>query len=81
MRDFINKSKDSVMLRHVTEKHINDVTESKFKMRVTETYGDDCLLRQVAEGVKINRTPDDKLINNKSEFNQARLPRTVVTLA
>ena len=48
-----------------------------FKMRVTGTYKDDVLLRQVAEGNAINRK-GGKAMNSKAEWNHQRIPRVVL---
>ena len=44
----------------------------------TGVYGNDAMLRQVAESVKINRVAKGSLINTKKEWNYVRLPRVVL---
>ena len=36
-------------------------------MNVTGLYSNDAMLRQVSEGVRINKVPEDFLINSKNE--------------
>ena len=60
-----NKTKDSVLWRHINEKHENDVTQPQFKMTVTSTHTS-ALDRQIMEAVVINNTPRTKLLNKKN---------------
>ena len=38
-------------------------------MNVTGLYPNDAMLRQISEGVKIDKVPEDSLINSKNEWN------------
>ena len=59
-------SEGSFLTKHQLEKHRG--TEAKFSARVTGTF-QDCLSRQVSEGVFIRRS-DATLMNTKSEWHQ-----------
>ena len=58
----------------------------EFKMSVTGVYGNDAMLRQIAESVRINRVAKGSLIktivtnyvNTKKEWNYIKLPRVVL---
>ena len=58
------------------EKHGKERQE--FKMSVTGVYGNDAMLRQVADSVRINRVVKGSLINTKEEWNYVKLPRVVL---
>ena len=45
-----------------------------YKMSVVGVHGD-ALTRQITEAVKIRSVPDDKLINNKTEWAAPFVPR------
>ena len=55
------------------EKHEKE--QQKFKMSVTGVYGNDAMLRQIAESVRINRVEKRSLINK--EWNYVKLPRVI----
>ena len=46
-------------------------------MKVTDVYGGDATKRQVAEALKIERTPAP--MNRREEFTRCHLPRAVIT--
>ena len=50
----------------------------KFKMSVTGSYSNDAMLRQIFEGVRIDKVPKGSLINSKNEWNYFRVPRAIV---
>ena len=68
-RDYRNKTKHSVLWRHVTACHGDDDTPPEFDMKVTDVRRGDATLRQVTEGVRISNSPAELLINNKSEWH------------
>ena len=72
-----SKSKDSVLWKHIQTKHNEETPPPIFNMRVSGTYKDDALLRQVAEGNAINRK-GGKSMNSKAEWNHQRIPRVVL---
>ena len=43
-------------------------------MAVTGTFRNDAMLRQISEAVQINSMDPEVLINNRAEWNMARLP-------
>ena len=47
-------------------------------MNVTGAFHNDAMLRQITEAVMISKVTETDLINSKSEWNYAHIPRTVV---
>ena len=46
--------------------------------RPAGVYGNDAMLRQIAESVRINRVTKGSLINMKTEWDHIKLPRVVL---
>ena len=66
----------SVLDKHFKERHGGVVTD--FTMNVTGVYGGDCMLRQIAESVKISKEDQRKIINSKTEWNYVNIPRAQI---
>ena len=47
-------------------------------MNITGNYRNDAMLRQISEAVRINNTPCENLINNRTEWNYVQFPRVLV---
>ena len=47
-------------------------------MSVTRFYQNDCMLRQIAEGVLQDNAPEGTLINTKKEWNYIQLPSGII---
>ena len=58
------------------EKHSSEM--QKFEMNVTCSYSNDAMLRQISEGVRIDKVPEGSLMNSKNEWNYFRVPRAMV---
>ena len=71
-----NKSKDSVLHKHVRSIHRHDPPPI-FNMNVTGTYGNDALLRQVAEARAINKN-SSRVMNSRAEWNHQSIPRVII---
>ena len=50
----------------------------KFKMSVTGSYSNDAMLRQIFEGVRIDKVSKGSLINSKNGWYYFRVPRAIV---
>ena len=75
MDDYIKKQECSILLRHATKAHSNNAGERPdYKMSVVGVHSD-ALTRQITEAVMIRAVPDDRLINNKTEWAAPFLPR------
>ena len=73
LNSLANQSDDSVLYRHIKEKHQENSTQTpKFKMTILNTHKT-TLDRQVAEAVLIGRVPHDQLINKKNEWGHAKI--------
>ena len=73
LRDMDSGSTQSVLERHSKEKHHGLVPD--FKMNVTGVYGNDAMMRQISESIRIRK---DGEMNNKKEWNCFNLPRAVI---
>ena len=67
-RDYKNKSKNSVLWRHTSQHHIDDDVPPTYTMRVTSIQQNDATMRQVVEGIQIQKVPADDIINNRTEW-------------
>ena len=67
------QDKDSVLYRHnQQDHHQEETTTTTFKMNVLQSHRS-ALCRQITEAVKIDKTPNDKLINNKAEWGHNKV--------
>ena len=65
------KDEQSVFWRHCKEKHGSEL--QSFRTNVTAVFPKDAMLRQISEGIRIDKTPAHALINNKTEWNSLRV--------
>ena len=70
---------NSPLWRHCMEQHGGE--PQTFLMSVTGSYRNDTMLRQITEAVQINNTDPNERMNDRSEWNMTRVPRTVITTA
>ena len=47
-------------------------------MNVTGLYSNDTMLRQISEGVRMDKVPEDSLMNPKNEWNFFHILRAVI---
>ena len=78
MDEFNKKLEKSVLWKHCRFKHNGQTEGIQFRMNVAGVYHGDPMKRQIAEAVRIQETPPNKLINDKSEYNCIQLPRASV---
>ena len=74
--EYETTSCNTLMWRHSCDRHDGHVPE--FVMNVAGTFHNDAILRQIIEAVMISKFPETELINSKSEWNYAHIPRTVL---
>ena len=67
---------NSPLWRHCVEQH--NGRRQRFSMAITGTFRNDAMLRQITEAVQINNTEPDSLMNNRAEWNMARVPRATI---
>ena len=75
--DLRGKVESSVMWKHCCRKHGG--VEVEFEREVMDYIRNDPTLRQVTEAIRINETPEERRINDQTEWNVGRLPRLSVT--
>ena len=76
LKKYVNNNPKSMLLEHCIIAH--EGRKVNFKMDVTGTYHRDSTKRQIAEGLKIEKTPNQRLMNSKSEWNTPNMPQCVV---
>ena len=62
-------------------KHCRDLhggTMQEFQMKVTGTFKNDAMLRQITEAVQIECADPDSLMNTRAEWNMTRVPRATI---
>ena len=47
-------------------------------MKVTGTFKNDAMLRQISEAVQIENSDQNRLMNTRAEWNMTRVPRAMV---
>ena len=73
---FKNKSKTSVMFKHVMNAHDREQSDVEFEMKVVGKFNN-CLSRQIEESIRIRNKPTDLLLNSKSEYHGPCIKRKV----
>ena len=68
---------NSPLWRHCRDIHGGEMQE--FKMRVTGTFRNDAMLRQITEAVQIDNVEPNRLMNNRTEWNITRVPRALIS--
>ena len=69
----IGKSDKSPHWKHCERDHAGVM--QTFTMRVTGSFKNDAMLRQITEAVQIENTPTEELMNTRTEWNMTRVPR------
>ena len=68
--------KNSLLWRHCRDVHNGEM--QRFKMRITGTFRDDAMLRQITEAVQIDNVEPGRLMNTRTEWNITRVPRAAI---
>ena len=68
---------NSPLWKHCRDTHGSVVQD--FQMKVTGTYRNDAMLRQISEAVQIENTDPQRLMNTRAEWNMTRVPRATVS--
>jgi hypothetical protein len=74
--DLAGMRDSSKMAQHQRDKHGG--LQTRFRMDVVGVYGQDAMLRQIAEAVRISNTQDRQLINSREEWNYIQLPNVAL---
>ena len=56
----------------------HEMEQQALQMLVTSVYGNNAILRQIVESVRINRVARGCFINSKKEWNYVKLPRAII---
>ena len=73
------EQESSVLHKHNRDKHQGTVTD--YTMNVTGVFGEDAMLRQIAESVKIHRQDQDKIMNSKLSGIMLKFPELILNSA
>ena len=73
LQKFERRDPKSMLYNHCQNEHQGNIV--KFKMDITGTFHRDATLRQISEGVQIERTKPDRLMNTRSEWNSSLIPQ------
>ena len=68
---------NSPLWRHCRDIHGGEM--QGFQMRVTGTFRNDAMLRQITEAVQIENVEPNRLMNNRTEWNMTRVPRALIS--
>ena len=71
-----NRDPKSALFNHCQIEHNGNPVQ--FRMDITGTFHRDSTLRQITEGVEIQRTEQQRLMNTRSEWNSSLVPQCVV---
>ena len=69
-------AKNSALWKHCRNVHRSTMQE--FQMKVTGTFKNDAMLRQITEAVQIESTNPNNLMNTRAEWNMTRVPRAAI---
>ena len=72
-----NKEEDNALWKHVWERHEGKSEENMYEMKMERNFRKP-LARQIREGVELEMSGANILMNSKSEWNHSRIPRIVI---
>ena len=67
---------NSPLWKHCRDTHGSVMQD--FQMKVTGTFRNDAMLRQISEAVQIDNTDPQRLMNTRAEGNMTRVPRATI---
>ena len=70
---FNRRDSNSMLHNHCQNEHHGNIV--RFRMDITGTFHQDPTLRQISEGVDIERTNTKRLMNTRSEWNSSQIPQ------
>ena len=76
LKKYESNNPKSMLVQHCNIVH--DGRRVKFRMDVTGSFHHDTTKRQITEGLQIEETPKNRLMNSKSEWNTPQMPQCVV---
>jgi len=72
-------NEESALWKHCVNVHNNE--PQRFKMTVVDKCRNDATKRQILESVRINKLPNEHIMNSRSEWNSTKIPRISVSTA
>ena len=76
IQKFEKRDPKSMLYNHCQNEHRGNIVE--FKMDITGTFHRDSALRQISEGIQIERTESKRLMNTRNEWNSSLIPQITV---
>ena len=73
---FNRRDPDSILHKHCQNEHQGNIV--RFRMDITGLFHQDSTLRQISEGVDIERTSARRLMNSRNEWNSSRIPQVSI---
>ena len=74
--DYRRKAEGSALWKHCASKHRGE--DQNFEIKINDRSRNDPTKRQILEAVRIQSNPAEMLMNGKSEWNSARIPRAQI---
>ena len=75
-KEYNNRDPKSALHNHCLNEHQGN--RVGFRMNITGTFHRDPTLRQISESIDIEDTPQERLMNTKSEWNAPLIPQAVI---
>ena len=76
LEKYNRRDPNSILHNHCENEHQG--RRVKFRMDITGTFHQDPTLRQISEGLDIENTPQNRLMNTRSEWNSSLIPQCTV---
>ena len=76
LEKYNRRDPNSILHNHCENEH--EGRRVKFRMDITGTFHQDSTLRQISEGLDIENTSQNRLMNTRSEWNSSLIPQCTV---
>ena len=77
MTGLINKEEDNALWKHSWERHEGMNNPDMYEMKLEGTFRKP-LARQIREGVELEMSTANCIMNSKSEWNHSPIPRIII---
>ena len=77
MHKYQMNDQDSMLIQHCNTVHGG--RKVRFIMEITGSFHNDATKRQITEGIDIESTPTNRLMNRQTQWNMPSMPRCVIT--
>ena len=75
--DYRQKRECSALWKHCIQEHGGEM--QKFEMKIEDKCRNDPTKRQILEAIRIQKLPRELIINGRSEWNSAKIPRMQIS--